>query len=143
MHNHPFYLSSSLQYWHEKSQRHMEMAVAFLHHGMYEECFSFVGMAVEAMLRAFYIEINGQLVHAQPSYEILIKTLRSYGEVDLDTELFLYSILELASHYNSFITSPPTEECVRKLLLRIDKILHYLSVKIGDDPKWSYHRILT
>lgn len=120
----------------------MEMAAVFLQHGMHEECFSFAGMAVEAMLRAFYININGQLVHIQPSTEILIKTAKSYGELDLDTELFLHSILELASHYDSFIISPPNEECVRNLLLRINKILYHLSVKIIDDASSTYYRVL-
>lgn len=127
MFNHQSYLSSSLQYWHESSQGHMEMAVLFLHHGMYEECFSFVGLAVEAMLRAFYIKINGQLVHAQPSYEILIKTLRSCGEVDLDTELFLIAVLFLSRNYDSLIFNPPIEEHIRKILIKTDRILHHLS----------------
>ncbi|MBU7315300.1 hypothetical protein [Paenibacillus oleatilyticus] len=135
-------LLSDIQYWHESSQGNMEMAVLFLHHGMHEECFSFAGMAVEAMLRAFYIKINGQLVHAQPSYEILIKTLRSCGEVDLDTELFLIAVLFLSRNYDSLILNPPIEEHIRKILIKTDRILHHLSTKVVEDAGALYRYVL-
>ncbi len=135
-------LLSDIQYWHENSQRHMEMAVLFLHHRMHEECFSFIGMAVEAMLRAFYIKINGQLVHAQPSYEILIQTLRSYGEVELDTELFLIGVLFLSRNYDSLISDPPTAEHIRKIIIKTDRILHHLSTKVVDGAESLYRYVL-
>ncbi|PUA41047.1 hypothetical protein C8Z91_01265 [Paenibacillus elgii] len=108
MYEHQFYLLSNLQYWHENSQRYMEMALVFLNDGMNEEGLSFAVMAVEDMLRAFYIKFNGSLLYTQASYENLIMNVRLYGKMDLDTELFLYDLLLFASNYDSLGSILPT-----------------------------------
>ncbi|MBE1446135.1 HEPN domain-containing protein [Paenibacillus sp. OAS669] len=134
-------LLSDIQIWHEQSQRYISQAFIFLDHDMHKECVTLAGMSVKAMLRALYIKVNGNHPPFQHSYEYIIRNLQLRGELDLNAELFLNNLL-LFVHDASLVSNPPSEEHMRKLLMKTERILQHLSAKVVDRDEAPYRCVL-
>lgn len=130
------------QYWHDISQRYMEAAVIFLNHEMYEQCQSVAEMAVNAMLKAFYLKIKGVLPESPQTPNVWISYAHLLSEVNVDMGL-LIGVLRLQYHsFNIEMMYGSSEEQARALMVQSDFFLYQLSPSVVDDNSTPYRSVL-
>ncbi|MBW7456519.1 hypothetical protein ACFOLF_22500 [Paenibacillus sepulcri] len=112
------------QYWHDTSRRYMESALIFWNNGMAEQSLTVAVMAVNAMLRAYCLKVDGKLPAASPSLDdVLISHVQILTGVNVNIEL-LSKFGYLPGHG---MTHQLSQEQARAVLEQIDVYLLRLS----------------
>ncbi|BBH22488.1 hypothetical protein Back11_38330 [Paenibacillus baekrokdamisoli] len=130
------------QYWHDISQRYMESAAIFFNHGMYKQCQSVAEMAVNAMLKAYYLKVNGILPKLPQRPDVWISHVHLLTDVNVGSDL-LINVLGLQCHsFEQEITRVPSKERVRICFEQIDLFLSHLSPKVVDGSSALYCSVI-
>ncbi|MBW7452875.1 HEPN domain-containing protein [Paenibacillus sepulcri] len=141
-----FSLSQSLllspQYWHDISQRYMDSAAIFLNHGMYEQCESVAGMAVNAMLKAFYLKENGILPEIPHISDVWISNAHLLANINAGIYRCPNAICLQYHTSDMKMTYESSEEQTKILFGKSDFFLCQLSPRVVEAGAVPYNSVL-
>jgi len=120
----------------------MESAAIFLDHGMYEQCQSVAGMAVRAMLKAYYLKVNGILPESSLTPDFWISNVHLITDVNIDLDWIsdLFRLQEYPSLMET--TYQPSEEQTWCMFRQLDGFLYQLSPSVVEDNSRLYKSVL-
>ncbi|MGN7494086.1 hypothetical protein ACTHPF_23245 [Paenibacillus sp. SAF-054] len=121
---------SKARSWNDLSRTHIDLAHLLMEEGLCKASLIVAHMAVKAKLKQVYLQSQGELPPEQLCLDELINRMRSFAEIDLDTELFLNTLQFIAETENAAFLPRIENGHLEKMIARVKGVLSCLDVHL-------------